>query len=280
MDMEFEKIKDLIPIIYVNISATNVHVPEVEQGIRTIRERCQGIKGTLPFTYMPQQLMIGLEQFVIMWLNAFPSNTQISRKSIPWELISRHKLDAAKHFKTPFESYCKVDDEPDPSYSMVLHTQPAIAMGPTGNLQESYKFFCLKTGMRIIRQVWTEVPMPQSVIDAVNWMEKKEWEVLRQSFMDEKKRIIEDGINEDNFNLDMNKNIATYPNTTDFKDEIPGIEMEDHHNIKNKLFMTDSDEDINDLAKESADNADEDGIKWRYSNEQIRHCWRRSSNLR
>ena len=47
MDMEFDKIKDLIPMINVNISATNEHVVEVEQRIRTIEERCWGINGIL-----------------------------------------------------------------------------------------------------------------------------------------------------------------------------------------------------------------------------------------
>ena len=62
MDMEFDKIKDLIPMINVNISATNEHVVEVEQRNRTIKERCQGIMGTLPFVYILHQLIIGLVQ--------------------------------------------------------------------------------------------------------------------------------------------------------------------------------------------------------------------------
>ena len=67
-------------MINVSISATHEHVVEVEQRIRTIKQRCWGIMGTLPFAYISQQLMISLMQFVIMLLNAFPSNTGISRK--------------------------------------------------------------------------------------------------------------------------------------------------------------------------------------------------------
>ena len=125
MDMEFDKIKDLIPMINVNISATNEHVAEGEQRIRTTKERCRGIMGTLPFTFIPQQLIIGLVQFVTMWLNAFPSNTGISRKLGPREIICRHKLDVEKHCKTPFRAYCEVNDEPDPSNSMVSCIQSA-----------------------------------------------------------------------------------------------------------------------------------------------------------
>ena len=117
--MVFEKIKDLIPMINVNISATNENVVEVEQRIRTINERYRGAMGTLPFTYIPQQLIIGLVQFITMWFNAFANIFGISRKWSPREIICRHKLDADNHCKTPFGAHCKVHDEPDPSNSMV-----------------------------------------------------------------------------------------------------------------------------------------------------------------
>ena len=42
--------------------------------------------------------------------------------------------------KMPFDTYCEVHNEPDPSNSMVPGMQPAIAMGPTGNIQGSYIF--------------------------------------------------------------------------------------------------------------------------------------------
>ena len=94
--------------------------------------------GTLPFTYIPQQLIIGLVQFVTMWSNAFSSNTGISKKWSLWELVCRHELDAAKHCSTQFGSYCEAHDQPDPSNSTKPHTQPAIAMGSTEYLQGSY----------------------------------------------------------------------------------------------------------------------------------------------
>ena len=58
----------------------------------------------------------------------------------------------------------------------------------------------------------------------------------------------------------MNKGIATYPNPTDFKDELPGIEMESINNIENKLLLPDSEEDMNDLAEATTDNVDKGGI--------------------
>ena len=39
MDMEFEKVKDKLPLVEVNTTAAREHVPEIERRIRTIKER-------------------------------------------------------------------------------------------------------------------------------------------------------------------------------------------------------------------------------------------------
>ncbi len=51
---------------------------------------------------------------------------------------------------------------------MQCPTHAAVCLGPMGNLQGSYRFLCLETGKRITRRNFTELPMPQSVIDHVH----------------------------------------------------------------------------------------------------------------
>ena len=82
MDMEFDKVKDIIPMVNINISAANEHVTDVEQRIHTMKKDVGG-SATLPFTHPPQELINGLVQFITMWLNKFLSNNGISRK---WSL--------------------------------------------------------------------------------------------------------------------------------------------------------------------------------------------------
>ena len=77
MDMEFEKLKPLLPMVNINISTAIEHVSEVEQKIRTVKEQCHGILATLPFSFLPQQIIINLVQFAVMWLNALPNNLQV-----------------------------------------------------------------------------------------------------------------------------------------------------------------------------------------------------------
>jgi hypothetical protein len=50
---------------------------------------------------------------------------------------------------------------------MVTRSTPAIVLGPTGNLQGTYKFFSLATGKKVKRRAFTPYPMPDSVIEKV-----------------------------------------------------------------------------------------------------------------
>ncbi len=53
MDREFEKIKDLLPMVECNTTAAKEHISAAERMIRTIKERAQGLIGTLPFECIP-----------------------------------------------------------------------------------------------------------------------------------------------------------------------------------------------------------------------------------
>ncbi len=64
-------------------------------------------------------------------------------------------------------TYCEVHDEPAPTNTMVTRSTPAIVLGPTGNLQGTYKFLSLATGKKVKRLAFTLYPMPDSVIKKV-----------------------------------------------------------------------------------------------------------------
>ena len=49
MDQEFEKIKDVMPLVEVNTTAAREHVPEIERRIRTIKERVRATTSQFPF---------------------------------------------------------------------------------------------------------------------------------------------------------------------------------------------------------------------------------------
>lgn len=174
MDMEFDKVKDKMPSLVVNTTAAREHVAEIERKIRVIKERARGIVNTLPFTRLPKRILVELLHFVVMWLNNFPVANGISTKYSPREFILRHKFDTRLHCRAPFGAYCEVHDDLDTTNTMQRRTHPAICMGPTGNLQGSYKFFSLESGQRIIRRNFTELPTTDSIRKQVEKMAQAE----------------------------------------------------------------------------------------------------------
>ena len=83
MDNEFEKVRNHLPAINLNLPAAGEHVAEIERQIRVIKERSRGIINTLPYPHLPQMMLIHLLHFVVMWLNNFPSNTGVSSRWSP-----------------------------------------------------------------------------------------------------------------------------------------------------------------------------------------------------
>ncbi len=111
MDWEFEKIRSLLPEVLVNTTSAGEHVGEVERHIRTIKEQTRGIMCTLPYKRMPNQMVVELVYFCVMWLNAIPSKSGISNDYSPREIVVRQKLDYKKHCCVPFGAYCKVFED-------------------------------------------------------------------------------------------------------------------------------------------------------------------------
>lgn len=169
MDREFEAVRTTCPHLPINTTAANEHVPEIERAVRTVKDRARGVYTTLPFTEgIPKLMTIELIHFIVLWLNAFPVALGISTKYSPRELVQRHRLSAKIHCKTPFGTYCEVHNEPNPSNTMVGRTHETICMGPTGNAQGSYKFYCLRTKQKLTRRNWNELSMPRSIIKKVH----------------------------------------------------------------------------------------------------------------
>ncbi len=88
MDMEFEKLKTMMPHVALNTTAAREHVREVEQKIRVIKERARGTFNTLPYKKLQKLMMIELLHFCVMWMNLFPVKSGISKNWSPRELVS------------------------------------------------------------------------------------------------------------------------------------------------------------------------------------------------
>jgi hypothetical protein len=88
MDMEFEKLRTMMPHVALNTTAAHEHIGEVERKIRAIEGRARGTFNTLPYKKPPKLMVIELLHFCVMWMNSFPMKSGISKKWSPWELVS------------------------------------------------------------------------------------------------------------------------------------------------------------------------------------------------
>ncbi len=248
MDMEFEKLRTMMPHMALNTTAARKHVREVEQKIRVIKERSRGTFNTMPYKKLPKLMEIELLHFCVMWMNSFPVKSGISKKWSPWESVSRHKLDAKLHCRAPFGSYCEAHVDPEITNTLESRTKWAICMGPTGNLQGSYKFLSLSTGKKVMCRKFTEMPVTEAVIKQVEEMAVKDGAVKGISFKDRK------GV-EYTFDNDEEYEMLVEPDKPapfpDILAEVPGmlIELKEEYKV---------DEVVQDEPKES----NEQPAKW------------------
>jgi hypothetical protein len=161
IDGEFVPLKhDLATAgIVLNTTAANEHVPKIERQIRVIKERVHATRHTLPFKVIPPLTMLmDLVYSTTIWLNAFPPKDGVSSHISPRNIITGITFDYNKHCRAQFGSYVQTHKEPaTTSSTMQARTLGAICLGPTGNLQGSYKFLNLRTGQRITRRKWTDL---------------------------------------------------------------------------------------------------------------------------
>jgi hypothetical protein len=197
-------------------------------------------------------MIIELMHFCVMWMNAFPVKSGISKKWSSRELISRHKLDTKLHCKAPFGAYCEVHMDPDITNTMEPRIKWAICLGPTGNMQGSCKFMSLSTGKKIVRRKFTEMPISESVIRQVDKWAKKDRAQNGLTFLNRNGLEYNFGDNDDQATLVVRPEAAPFP---DIPAEAPGILME-HEEINGVSQIQDvptqSDEEQAALAAENS----------------------------
>jgi hypothetical protein len=172
-DNEFESLRSsLINLgVRLNICALGEHVPEVERKIRTVKGQVQVVITTLPFRTIPLIITAHAVIFSVMWVNLFPLKGKISSTLSPQAIVTGLTPNAEKHCRIPFGAYTQVHANNTQSNStMISRTVGAISLGPTGNLQGTYKFMSLLTGKLIKARSFPLLPMPEEVMKQVEKM--------------------------------------------------------------------------------------------------------------
>jgi hypothetical protein len=135
-----------------NTTAASEHLQDIERYIRLIKEGFCAILNTLQFKRIPGRVIIDLVNYVVMWLNAFPPASGVSKMYIPRTIMTGTSLDFNKHCKKPFGEYAESHEDTIKTNTMVARTQGTICLGPSSNFQGSYKLLALNSGRKITRK--------------------------------------------------------------------------------------------------------------------------------
>ena len=130
MDGQFEPLcGDLAEMgIQLSTVSNNEHVPEIEQQIRTLKERTQAIYCTLPFRKIPRCLIIEMLYAANYWLNMFLRKGGISQTMSPHTLLTGLTTNYKRHCRLEFGEYVQTHEEHDNSLNP--RTIGALALGP------------------------------------------------------------------------------------------------------------------------------------------------------
>jgi len=180
-DGEFAALQTLFTDIYgapnINLTAANEHEPFIERRIRVIKERVRALRHTLPFKTLPLKMVANMVLYVTKLLNFFPVKNGLSNTLSPKAIMSGEQINY-KHYKLLFGSNCQVYEDTAPHNSLAARTQGAISLGSSGNLHGAIRFLNLKTGDVIVRYSYAEVPMPDEVIERVNYLGRDQPELI------------------------------------------------------------------------------------------------------
>jgi hypothetical protein len=165
--------------------------------------------------------------YAVKLLNYFPVKGGVSEIYGPKAIMSGEVLDFKK-FSLPFGSYCQVHEEKLPRNSLVGRTLGAISLGPSGNAQGGHRFFTLNTSRVITRRSWDAIPMPESVVDRVNFIGRDQPQ--QAVFTDRSGNAIGDG--DADYEEDPTEQAAdlpgeVIPEVAPDHVEITGVDMED-----------------------------------------------------
>ena len=189
-DPEFEVLeKHMADIdIELNCCTAQEHVPQIERSIRVIKERYRTMVHRLPFNAMPRVMIVHGVMECVKWLNAFPPKAGVSEFYSPQVIVTGKAIDYNKHCATAFGSYVQALHETNPTNTTAPRTIGCIYLRSLKN--DGFELLNLSTKKIITRRKYTELPMPQNVIDRVEKLAKQDDIKPDPHFLDRKGEFV------------------------------------------------------------------------------------------
>ena len=169
MDLEFESVKEVCPLVEINTVAAREHVGEIERMIRTVKDGTRCVSAPMPFEVLPKQFVIRIVYFATMMINTRLAANRVSQRFSPRELMTGRILEYGTSLPDIIVgSYVEGSTDKVITNTNESRTIAGIYLGPTGNIQGTRQVFCLKTGIVHKMKTVKVFPMPDNVIKLVN----------------------------------------------------------------------------------------------------------------
>ena len=164
MDDEFEPIRAVLLgfVITLNTLSCDEHVPEDERNVRTVKDQVRSVLTNIPFTKVPDHIIIEIFLGQVFWWNSFPNKYGVSKTMIPRHIMYGLKIDYNNHYRIACGQYVQTHEKH--GKNMIECTVVTIAIQPTGNRQGRYYFYITLTGRHLNHRAWTELPIPDEAV--------------------------------------------------------------------------------------------------------------------
>ena len=164
--------------IQVNVTGKGKHASQAERMIRLIKERVRAYANSLPYK-LPDIILVWLVYAVVYNLNNTPRTSNPYGLS-PRILFDGRKINFKRDLKSSFGDYVQVHESDEIKNTLKPRSKDAIFLKMRGNLQGTAEFLDLSTWKIIGRDNWTNIPIPNSVIDIINAKAKSEGSYSKQ----------------------------------------------------------------------------------------------------
>ena len=111
VDLDFKSLEEKIFSTNLNTTGARDHVPEIERQIHASKERMRAHNANLTFTRFTRHMTIDLAKNVVMFLNAFPPKSGLSKTYSPRKIMTGNTLDCKKSCKLHFGAYAQVHED-------------------------------------------------------------------------------------------------------------------------------------------------------------------------
>ena len=94
----------------MNLTRVNEHVPEIERGLRVVKERSRDLRHSLPYNRIPLIMTIRGILVISLMLNQFPTKNRISKTFSHKTILNGEILDYKNHLQIQFGQYYQVHE--------------------------------------------------------------------------------------------------------------------------------------------------------------------------